>query len=103
MIETKEKLLEVLIAKPVPTQLFRDEVNGRLYRSFYAGMGEHFAVASEEMERLVEDLLLDGTLVITERLVGCPEMRLVGQDDGTLKTVATREMRRGRAIELRSL
>jgi len=50
----------------------------------------------------VGDLLLDETLVVTEQLIGCPEMRLVDQAGGPLKAVATKLMRRGRAIEIRS-
>jgi hypothetical protein len=98
---TKEKLLEMMKAKPAATCLFIDQKNSRLYRTHYLGIGEHFAIDSSEDESLVADLLSDGTLVATKTMVGCREMKMEKQIDGNIKTEPTSTMRKGYSIELR--
>ena len=97
---TREKLLDMMVAKPVPLGLFRDRKDGRLYQTHYFGMGEWFAIDAYKLTALVDDLLRDGDIVQTERLVGCPEMRLIKRG-GVVETVRTSTQRIGYAFEIR--
>lgn len=85
--------------KPVPAGFFRDRKNGRLYRTHYLGMGEWVAIDASKLVELVDDLLRDGEIVQTERLVGCPEMQLIKRG-GVVEAVKTSIHRTGYAIEI---
>lgn len=79
--------------------LFRYQKDGRLYQTHYFGMGEWVAIDASKLVELVDDLLRDGDIVQTERLVGCPEMRLIKRG-GVVETVRTSAQRKGYAIEI---
>ena len=90
----------MMAAKPMPVGLFRDRNDGRLYQTHYMGMGEWFAIDASKLAALVDDLLRDGEIVQTERLVGCPEMRLIKRG-GVVETVRISTQRTGYVIEIR--
>jgi hypothetical protein len=97
---TKEKLLKLLAAEPALFSLFKDITTSNLFKVEYFGMGEHFAFSADDIEELVDDLLEEGTLATTERLVGCREMQTIKQDDGIVKSVPTFNMRSGYSIAI---